>query len=428
MKRIGTTGVALLVLLLLPSAISAQKDTKQTREASKYIGLAMTKQTPDERAELYRQAMEHLREGMAEDAENAQVWKLAGTALAALGDAQEADRAFNRAVELYPDYAEEIEAERETAWVQSFNEGIQLMDQQQYPEAIVALEAAQLMYDQRPEGLMNLGALYANAGEQGKAEQALADAIAATRGPVFDKLDAEQQAEWVRFRMMAVANIAQIQAQQGIASFEAEEFDSAAARFQRAVETNPQGRDYWFNYGQALWAMSSPLEDALADTTAAVSAADSARIRDQLSELYSKIQVAAQKSREFDPNNEVLYLMEARTHRMAGSFDGGASASAGQQEALRLLEAHGALTVTLDQISVQPGAESGVTIRGMLKNMKATEGSTVTVRFILLDLEGTVVGEQAITVTAPAAEQSVAFEGTAPATGEVAGWKYVVGG
>lgn len=427
MKRIGTTSVAVLVLLLLPSAVFAQKDTKQTREASKFIGLAMTRQAPEERAELYRQAMEHLREGMAQDAENAQVWKLAGTVLAGLGDAQEADRAFDRAVELHPDYAEEVEAERETAWVESFNKGIQLMDQQQYPEAIVALEAAQLLYDQRPEALMNLGALYSNAGEDAKAEKALADAIAATRGPLFESLDAEQQAEWVRFRRMAAANIAQIQAQQGIESFEAQEFDSAAVRFRRAAETNPHGRDFWFNYGQALWAMSTPLEESLSDTTATVTAADSARIRDQLADIYAKIQEAAQKTREFDPNNEVLYLMEARTHRMAGAFDGGASANAGQQEALRLLEAHGALTVTLDQIIVQPNAEDGVTIRGMLTNVKATEGSTVTLRFTLLDLEGTEVGEQAITVTVPAAEQTVEFEGTAPTTGEVAGWKYVVG-
>jgi tetratricopeptide (TPR) repeat protein len=424
MKRIGTTGVALLVLLLMPSVVSAQKDTKQTREASKYIGLAMTKQTPEERAELYRQAMQHLREGMAEDAENAQVWKLAGTALAALGEAQEANQAFERAVQLHPDYAEEIEAERETAWIEWFNNGIQLMDQQKYPEAIAALEAAQLIYEHRPEGLMNLGALYSNAGDQVKAEKALRDAIAATHGPLYEKLNADQQAEWVRFRKMAAANIAQIQAQQGIEAFQAEQFDSAAVRFRRAAETNPQGRDYWFNFGQALWALSTPLEEALADTTANVTAADSARIRAQLTELYSQIQTAAQKSREFDPNNEVLYLMEARTHRMAGSFEGGASA--GQQEALRLLEAHGALPVTLDEISVQPNAENGVTIRGMLKNMKATEGSTVTVRFTMLDLEGTVVGEQAITVTAPAPEQSVAFEGAAPTTGEVAGWKYVV--
>src|SRR5690606_7054295 len=158
-----------------------------------------------------------------------------------------------------------------------------------------------------------------------------------------------------------------IQAQAGIESFQAEQFDSAAARFLRAAERNPQGRDFWFNYGQALWAQATPLEEQLATATAA----DSARLRTQLADLYTSIQGAAQKSREFDPNNEVLYLMEARTHRMAGEFGGDAERQAGQQRALQLLQAHEALTVTLDEISVQPNAEGGVTVRGALKNMKA---------------------------------------------------------
>ncbi|MGH7465367.1 MAG: hypothetical protein ACREK1_09340, partial [Longimicrobiales bacterium] len=222
----------------------------------------------------------------------------------------------------------------------------------------------------------------------------------------------------------ATTNIAQIQAQQGIESFQAEQFDSAAVRFLRAAEANSQARDYWFNYGQALWALSTPLEQEMETA----SQADSARIRPRLTELYTKIQAAAQKAREFDPNNEVLYLMEARTHRMAGAFGNAAEQQAGQREALRLLEAHEALPVTVDEVSVQTGAEDSVTIRGMLKNMKAPEGSSVTLRFTLLDLEGGVVGEQDIAVTAPAAEATVPFEATAAVTGEVAGWKYVVAG
>ncbi|MGH7464950.1 MAG: tetratricopeptide repeat protein, partial [Longimicrobiales bacterium] len=246
MKLIGRINLLLLVLLLVPAVASGQKDTRQTREASKFIGLAMTRQEPAERADMYRQAMEHLRQGMTEDAENAKVWLLAGTALAALGEVQEADQAFKRAEQLNPEYAEEIAAERESAWVQAFNEGIQLMDQQQYAEAIRVMESAQTIYALRPEALMNLGALYANAGEPQKAEQALLQAIEATKGPVFAELEPEQQAEWVRFRTLATANIAQIQAQQGIESFQAEQFDSAAVRFLRAAEANSQARDYWF--------------------------------------------------------------------------------------------------------------------------------------------------------------------------------------
>ncbi|HSJ33131.1 MAG TPA: tetratricopeptide repeat protein [Longimicrobiales bacterium] len=424
MKQTGRINLVLLLLLLMPGIAFAQRDTKETREASKYIGLAMTKQEPAEQADMYRQAMEHLRPAMTSDAENAKVWLLAGTALAALGEIQEADQAFIRAQQLNPDYADQIMAERESAWVVAFNQGIQLMDQQQYPEAIAALEAAQSIYSMRPEGLMNLGALYANSGEHEKAEQALVLAIEATQGPLFETLQPEQQAEWVRFRAMAKANIGQIQAQQGIVSFEAEQFDSAAARFLRAAETNPQARDYWFNYGQALWAMTTPLEESLATATPP----DSARIGAQLTELYGKIQAAAQKSREFDPNNEVLYLMEARTHRMGGDISGDeAKKEAGHQAALKLLEAHDALTVLVDEVSALPDAEGNVQIRGVVKNVKAAEGSTVTLKFTLLDSDGAAIGQQDVTVTVPAADMSVPFEATTTAEGEVAGWKYVIG-
>ncbi|HEX6135666.1 MAG TPA: tetratricopeptide repeat protein [Longimicrobiales bacterium] len=424
MIRVGRITLVLLALLMVPAVTFAQKDTRQTREASKFIGLAMTKQDAAERAEMYRQAMEHLRQGMTEDAQNAKVWLLAGSALAALGEMAEADQAFDRAVELHPEYAAEVEGERESAWIEAFNRGIQLMDEQRYPEAITALEGAQAIYAQRPEALMNLGALYSNAGDNAKAVQALTDAIAATNGPLFEQLDAEQQAEWVRFRGLAQANIAQIQAQQGVQYFQEQRFDSAAVAFLAATETNPNARDYWFNYGQSLWALATPLEEQL--DSVAKTQADSARIITQLRDLYGKIQHVAQKSREFDPNNEVLYLMEARTHRMSGQFDP-AQREAGQAAALRLLEAHEALAVSLDQIGVVPGAEGTVTISGNLKNIKATEGSPVTIRFTLLALDGTTVGQHEVSVNAPAAEQTAQFEAQATVTGEVAGWKYVIG-
>ena len=423
MKQTGRINLVLLLLLLMPGIAFAQRDTKETREANKYIGLAMTRQEPAQQAEMFRQAMEHLRPAMTSDAQNAQVWLLAGMALAGLGELDEADQAFTRAQELHPDYADQIMGERESAWVAAFNEGIQLMDQQDYPGAIAKLEAAERIYSMRPEGLMNLGALYSNAGEHEKAEQALLQAIEASQGPLFEQLEPEQQAEWVRFRAMAKAQIGQIQAQQGIESFEAEQFDSAAARFLRAAETNPYARDYWFNYGQAVWAMTTPLEESLEKATAA----DSARIGAQLTELYEKIEAAAQKSREFDPNNEVLYLMEARAQRMAGDISGDAAKKeAGQQAALRLLEAHAALPVLVEEVSALPDGDGNIRIRGVVKNVKAPEGSNVMLRFTLLDSGGAAIGQQDITVAVPAADQSVPFEATTTAEGEVTGWKYVV--
>lgn len=422
MKQTGKINLVLLLMILLPVTAFAQQETRETREANKFLGLAMTRQEPSERAVFYRQAMEQLRPAMESDAGNSRVWLLAGTALAGLGELEEADRAFTRAQEMNPAFAEEIEIERENAWITAFNTGIEHMDQQQYPEAIAAMEGAQVIYGGRPEALMNLSALYVNAGDFLKAEQALRQVLELTRGPRFSELNAEQQAEWTRFRSMATSNVAQIQAQQGIESFEVEQYDSAAARFLRAAETNPFARDYWFNYGQALWAMSTPLEESLEGATQA----DSARVSEQLGELYSAIQLASQKAREFDPNNEVLYLMEARTHRMWGEFGDAQQRDAGHQRALRLLESHDALTVHIDNIHTQADSEGTVVIRGLLTNVKAAEGASITLRFTLLDGEGNAVGTEDIVVTAPAAEQAVEFEATTTVDGELAGWKYVI--
>jgi Tfp pilus assembly protein PilF len=423
MKQAGKINlVLLLMVLLLPGIAFGQQETRETREANKFIGLAMTRQEPAEREEMYRQAMAQLRTAMESDAGNPRVWLLVGTVQASLGEMEEADRAFDRALEMHPEYAEDIRIERENAWIEVFNRGIELMDQEQYPEAIAAMEAAHTIYGERPETLMNLGALYANAGEFSRAEQALRQAIEATQGPLHDELEPEQQAEWLRFRTMATSNIGQILAQQGISSFEAEQFDSAAAQFMRAAEINPQQRDYWFNYGQSLWAMSTPLEASLEGATQA----DSARVFEQLSDLYARIQTASQKAREFDPNNDVLYLMEARTHRMGGSFGDEAQREAGHQQALRLLEEHDALTVHIDDVGAQADQEGNVTIRGQLTNVKATEGSVITLRFTLLDNDGNAVGTQDIAVTVPAAEQTVLFQETATVESGISGWKYVV--
>ena len=105
---------------------------------------------------------------------------VAGSVLAALGEMQEADAAFKKAVEMHPPYAADVESERESAWIEAFNAGLAKMDEKDYAGAIKLMENAQIIYALRPEGLMNLGALYANANESEKAEKAFQDAINAT--------------------------------------------------------------------------------------------------------------------------------------------------------------------------------------------------------------------------------------------------------
>jgi tetratricopeptide (TPR) repeat protein len=421
MIRYGRLSLVLAVLLLLPTAVSAQKDSKYTREASKYMGLAMTRSDEAQRNQMYQQALTHLREGMQQDAANAKVWLLAGTVLAAMGEMQEADQAFVRAVEMHPEYAEEVAGERESAWVEAFNEGIALMDAQQYDDAIRVLENAQVIYTQRPEALMNLGALYANRGDNAKAVESFRAATEATRGPLYEQLDAEQKTSWDRFREMAAMNVAQITAAQGVTAFEAQQYEEAVARFREAHELNQHSRDYVYNYLQSLWAWTADLEEKVE-----ANGADAATAKAELLRLYPQVEELAQKTRAADPNNEMLFLIEARARKERGELAGNEAAKTeGQQAALRLLEAHAALPVTVDDIMITPEGEAH-RVEGTLKNKKAAAGSPVQIEFTLVAFDGSVVGTETITVTAPAADGTTQFRGTIATTGDMAGWRYVV--
>lgn len=421
MIRFGRLGLVLAMLLLVPGAASAQKDSKYTREASKFLGLAMTRADQAQRTAYYQQAMQQLREGMQHDAQNAKVWLLAGTVLAALGEMTEADQAFVRAVEMHPEYAEEIAGERESAWVDAFNQGITLMDQQRYDEAIQVLESAQVIYKQRPEALMNLGALYANRGDNAKALEAFRAATEATKGPLFETLDGEQQATWARYRDMASMNIAQITAADGVAAFEAGRYQEAAEKFREAHAVNAHSRDYVYNYLQSMWAFTEDLEKKVE-----ANGPDAAAARTELLQLYPLIEELAQKTRAADPNNEMLYLIEARARRMRGDMEGTPAAKEeGQRAALKLLEAHEAMPVTVDNILIVQEGESHV-VSGTVKNRKATAGAPLQLEFTILSLDGTVLGTETITVTAPAADATAEFKGTIPTTGEMAGWRYAV--
>lgn len=419
MIRSGRVILAFAVLLLLPAAADAQRDTRQTREASKFLGLAMTRQDEAQRQEMYEQAMTHLRQGMEEDANNAKVWLLAGQVLAAMGELAEADAAFLRAVEMHPEYAEEITADREQAWVEQFNEGVTLMDEQRYDEAIVALEKAQIIYKQRPEALMNLGALYAGRNDHEKARAAFTAAAEATEGPMFEQLDEEGQSSWRRYRDMALLNVAQIAAQEGVEAFEAQRFTDAAELFRKAAEVNPHARDYHFNHVQSLWALTSDLEEVVE-----ANGDGAARAKQELLRMYPVIEQLAKETRSVDPHNELLYLIEARSRRMRGDLMGtDAERTAGQQAALKLLEEHEALPWTMEEVVVLTDAE-GATLRGTIKNRKLTAGTPVRVAFELVGINGEVLGTEVITVTAPEAEETAAFEGRVALDGELAGWRY----
>ena len=431
----GILIAAAVLSLAVPAAVSAQKDSRYTREVSKFLGLALTRPDEASRLEMYQKALEAANEGIAKDADNAKVWLLAGQVHAALNNYAQADSAFERAIAMHPEYAQEVQAEREQAWMTAFNEGVALMDQQDFPGAIAALEAANELYPDRPEGYLNLGSLYANAQRTEDAVRAFEGAIAAAQSDLAATVPAETQAQWQRYAQLARSNIAQIHGSEGVRLFQAQQFEDAAAAFKRAMDINPHARDFHFNYAQAMFARSQRLEEqkdsadarlaraAAADKAAAQAEVD--RLAEEMRPLYNEMIAASEKTLEFDPANEMLYVLIGRAHRMLGALGDEAATKAGQDRALALLTQREELPVHIGQISMRSEPEA-TTVSGAVIGGKAAAGTAVTIRVTLVGLDGNTVGESEVTVTSAGPDAEAPFSVVIPTTGEVAGWKYQV--
>lgn len=443
MKPLAGRFIAFLALLAIPSVALAQKeppDTKELKEASKYLGLAMMQSAPDKKAPLFKQAMDQLQVAMTKSPDNAKVWLYAGQVYAGMGDFAGADSAFSKAEQLYPAYAEDISGEREAAWVEAFNQGISAMDQKDNDGAIQKMELAERLYPHRPESKMNLGALYAGKSETDKAIAKFEEAIVAINGPLKEKLSPEDQATWARFETMAKSNIAQLHGARGVDAFNESNYDNAYTAFTKAAEINPYSRDYVFNRAQALYAKATDLEEkrniALDEETALkkqkgqeaaakAKADEAAAVAKELVPLYAQIIETSEQTRLIDPNNEALYHLIARSQKLTGDFTTDAAAKTEwQNKALATLKLREALEFEVADVAISPG-ENQATVSGTVKNLKVAANAPIKLKFTLIGIDGSPVGEGEVTVNAPAAEQTAQFQGTIAITGDVAGWKYV---
>jgi tetratricopeptide (TPR) repeat protein len=429
-------------LLALPAMAQAQKappDTKQTKDAEKFLGLAMMQPSPERKKPYYEQALKPLQEAMAKNPENPKVWFMAGQVYVGLGNFLSADSAFKKAQQLFPDYSTDIDGEREVAWVEAFNAGLAHMDAKNPEEAIKQLELAELMYPHRPEAKMNLGALYAQKNETEKAVKVFEAAIVSTNGPLKDKLKPEDAANWKRYAEMANLNIAQILGAAGVEQFQAEKFDEAIGSFSRAMKINPQSRDYLYNLAQSYYAKAGKIEDERAallaqadELTKAKKAADAKAKADEAAKfaatllpLYEQIIQLGEKTILADPANEGLYLVVARSYKLTGDMGDPAKKSDFQNKALAVFTKRDELAFEVADVQVGTGENEAV-VKGTVKNRKAAPGSPLKIKVTLLSAAGATIGQGEITVAAPAAEQTANFENKIPVTGEVAGWRYEV--
>jgi tetratricopeptide (TPR) repeat protein len=458
--------------------VAKPSENRMTREASRNLGMAMLRTDPAEQAALYQQALAGALAAIEDNSENPRGWILAGQAYAKLKDYPAADSAYTRAVTLYPDYAAEIDGEREEAWVAAYNDAIAAYQQDDMDGAIQGMEYASLIYRKRPEALQVLGSFYATQDQTEKSIESFQGALKVLRDASLAPADEEIRAQWAESEreiatnlgmlltslgrsadaeqiyrdflavhpgdLSAEVNLAVSLTQQekaaeatamfekllartdlsdnqllmvGIGLFNSDNYQAAAEAFRSAATKNPYSRDAYLNLGKALLRKSLQLEEERQGAANATVAA-------QLTESYKEMISASMKTLELDPfNREVLTIIMRSQQQLSQIATEAREKSRYQSEVQATLKRYEDLAFEVDNISVQSGSEE-VTISGTLMNLKLSQGAPVTLRFSILAMTGAMLGTADVNVTAAAANAPVPFRLTIPVSGEMEGWKY----
>ncbi|MGH7458505.1 MAG: tetratricopeptide repeat protein [Longimicrobiaceae bacterium] len=405
-------------------------------------GQALEREESAEAPARYQMALSESLAGIEAEPGNPIHYYGAGLAYAGLRDYQGADSMFTRAVEIYPAYELDVDPAREQAWVNAFNQGAEQYNAGDADAAVRAWTNANLIYDKRPESYQNLAIVHTQAGDVERATDMYQEALAAAeRQPVreLSEEEAEARAETKaevlanlgnllifteRFAeaeefyrgyvednpqdIEAKSNLAVALARQGkqgearalfdevladpaldelalfrlgVSLFQAEEYELAASAFERVTEANPHNRDAWYNWENSLYA------------------------RDRYREMIP----IGERLAELDPANESANLILARAYRELEQ----------NREALRVLRANEAFAVHLRDLRLRPGEEES-TVEGEVVGNAAAEGTPVRLRFTFY-ADGSAIGTETVTVSAPAEDTAVPFEvvfrGQVPATG-----------
>lgn len=457
------------------------QDNAHTRTAGVRLAQAATAEGEAAR-EHYEAALQAALSSIEEDPQNARGYLLAGQAAAGAGQWVQADTMFDRAVEIFPGYEEQVLAEREEAWVNAYNQGVEAVNAGDIERARDLFAAADRLYQQRPEARMNLGWAHMRLGDTEAAIEAYRGALEILYGPTPEGLGEEQAEQWRRDRQQAAFNAAQLLAQSGeyvdaaevlgeflertpeldpavelqamtaqanflaqggraeeaealmaeirtrpdltsadyfqigIGLFNAGDYQEAAEAFGRAAELNPYSRDALLNLVQSLYSEAVELEEQ----------EPSAQRDERLRTIYSEMLEAAEQVREFDPLNRNLISFMLRAYRGQADLAPGAEAQRLRQRSQELFRTFQQQPYEVSEISLSLAEQNRATLTGVLTNHSGQQGAQVTLRFELVNREGQPIDSETVTVTAPAAGESVEFTTTLDTADDFAGWRYQV--
>jgi tetratricopeptide (TPR) repeat protein len=482
MKRLSQ--ILLLMSLLTPALAQAQRpsNTMHTNSAQLYLDRAVQSNQPAEKAKLFDQALNAARLGVQTAAGNSKTWFVLGSVYAAMGDAAAADSAFDKAEQLWPEYVKDTETERLRAYVNASNAGVQAIQANDLPKAIAALEGAAKVYNKRPTALLNLGSVYTRMNNRENAIVALRSALEILRGPNRQGLKPEEEKQWAEWDEAVSLNLAQQLAladknEEAAAAYEeylrrnpnnnmirsnlavvysrmgkreeatrvynellgkdlsaedffrvgvglrrAQQLERAAEAFNKSIAKNPQAQEAYFNLAYVLWETIQPLEEARAKATAA----QQATMATQLRPMYEQLLTSAVKSREFDPTNRNLLALMQRAYRgLADLTKDVKQANEWRLKIPPLITDYEALPFEVSDIAMTVEGKKA-TVEGKLINIKTTKGQPMKIKLSLLDVAGTVIGTQDVSVTAPEVEAETDFKAEFTVEGTPAGWKYSI--
>lgn len=411
---------------------------------------AQSKDDEAERAQAYREALQAINEGIEKEDDNPEAYLHLGIVQVGLKDYLAAADAFDHAEALYPAYADEDRGTsryRFNGWIQAYNDATIRLEENDSEGAIEFFRIANRLFDERPEGYLNLGAQLASLGDLDGSIEAWRNAIAIIENPDIDPDDDATREAWdTEFWLMAHNNLGQILSSAGrdeeaipvyekllerdpddtqarsslaMAMVGAGQGDAGLSVFDEILAREDGSPLDYFNAGVSLYTVDQ-LDQAAIGFEKSVARAP--MYRDALQNLTQTLNALedyeaqvpySERLLELDPYNEYGYQMHI-----------GALVQIGRQtDGVAALDIMRELPFVTDNFQLQP-SNSGATVSGQAINKTLPPGTTITLRFTFYDANGVPIGTEDTEVTLSDPEVAHVFRVSFDAEMQVLGYGY----
>ena len=414
------------------------------------IGQAQGIEDDSLRAIAYSEALTVVNDGLAEESNNPMSFLHLGIINTGLKDYVGADRAFDQAETLYPDYVDEdagTGAYRFNAWLDAYNDATLRQDEQDAEGAVELFRMANMVYGNRVEAYLKLGSSLAGLGDIEGSIEAWRSAIAVIESPEGNPGDDVTRETWDSgYWIMAQSNLGRLlptvgRPEEAVVVLETilERYpDNTEARSSLALALAQSGQggealsifdeilgredaaplDY-YNAGVTLYGADEmdravlAFEKTIARAPMYRDAVQNLAQTLNLMEDYEAQIPVSEKLVELDPFNDYAQLMHIRALVQVGR----------EPDAVAALEVMQALPFVIDNLSLAPSA-TGCSIAGEAINKALEPGTSITLRFTFYDNDGNPVGTADTEVTVTIPDVAHAFDVTFDGEAQILGYSY----